>query len=372
LGRGGSLAALPVGGRTTLGGTTTARRPLRSFLALTLVGALAAAPALADSEETKDRINAYEDDLAALDARLDQLAAEWNATESELAGIREDEDRLEERIARTRKHLEAIQRRLERRAREIFIDGPGGTLEMLLSSTSFAEFSDRVEFVGSIAESDEDLMIEARVLREELRRDEEELDAVERRKAEQVQHLADQREEIDFRFSEVQRTIARLEDLYAEQRKDERAAAQVPPIVTGGSGGGSPLPGSIIRVCPVAGPNSFVDSFGYPRSGGRSHEGIDLISPLGTPVVAAHDGVVTRSSNSLGGITAKVQASNGYITYYAHMNGYSDAVGTVSAGTVIGYVGSTGNAGTTNHLHFGLYTPGWEAINPYQALVAVC
>jgi len=329
-------------------------------------------PALADSEDTKDRIDAYEQDLAALDARLDQLAADWNATEAELAGIRDDERALELRISRTRSRLDQIQRRLEERAREIFIDGPGGTLEMILSSASFDEFSDRIEFVGSIAEADEDLMLEARVLGEQLRRDEQDLDLVERRKADQLKRLGDQRDEIDARFADVQRTIDRLEDLYAEQRKEERQAARAPPIVTGGSGGGSPLSGSIIRVCPVAGPNSFIDSFGYPRSGGRTHEGIDMIAPYGTPVVAAHDGVVTRSSNSLGGITAKVQASNGYITYYAHMSRYSDATGSVKAGTVIGYVGSTGNAGSTNHLHFGLYTPGWVAVNPYQALVAVC
>lgn len=331
-----------------------------------------AGPALADSEDTKDRIDAYEQDLAALDARLDQLAADWNETEAELAGIRDEEQALELRITRTRGRLEQIHRRLEERAREIFIDGPGGTLEMILSSASFDEFSDRIEFVGSIAEADEDLMLEARVLGEQLRRDEQDLDEVERRKADQLERLGEQRDQIDARFAEVQRTIDRLEDLYAEQRKEERQAAQAPPIVTGGSGGGSPLPGSLIRVCPVAGPNSFVDSFGYPRSGGRTHEGIDLIAPYGTPVVAAHDGVVSRSSNSLGGITAKVQASNGYITYYAHMSGYSDATGSVRAGTVIGYVGSTGNAGSTNHLHFGLYAPGWVAVNPYQALVAVC
>ena len=124
-------------------------------------------------------------------------------------------------------------------------------------------------------------------------------------------------------------------------------------------------------MCPVAGPNSFVDSFGWPRVG-HTHQGIDLISPAGTPIVAAHPGTVSRSSSSSGGLQAYVRGSNGTYTFYAHLSGYSAASGSVGAGTVIGYVGSTGNAGSTNHLHFEYHPGGGAAVNPYQMLLAVC
>jgi murein DD-endopeptidase MepM/ murein hydrolase activator NlpD len=114
----------------------------------------------------------------------------------------------------------------------------------------------------------------------------------------------------------------------------------------------------------VAGPNSFVDSFGWPRVG-HTHQGIDLIAPYGTPIVAAHPGSVSRSSSSSGGLQAYVYGSGGY-TFYAHLSSYG-ASGSVAAGTV-----STGNAGSTNHLHFELHPGGGAAVNPYQLLLAVC
>lgn len=352
-----------------LGGTTTARRAIfRAFLALTLLaGVSIGAPALADSEDTKEQIQDKEARLDDLKVSLLRLAAEWNAAESELAGIRDDLDATLERIDGIERRLDAVSARLERRARAIFMEGPGGTLELLLSSGSFAEFSDRLEFVGSIADADEELMLEADVQREELAREQENLRRLETRQQDVVQRLEDRKAEIAAAMDEVEELIADLGERYREQKREEQLAI-VPDV-----GDGPPVGGTPIRVCPVAGTNSFVDSFGWPRSGGRTHEGIDMIAPLGTPVVAAHDGTVRRSYNELGGITAYVTSSNGMYTYYAHMNGYAGpSSGSVSAGTVIGYVGSTGNAGSVNHLHFALYTSGGVAVNPYSALVAVC
>jgi len=105
---------------------------------------------------------------------------------------------------------------------------------------------------------------------------------------------------------------------------------------------------------------------------GHTHQGIDLIAPFGTPVVAAHPGVVSHSSSSTGGLQAYVRAPSGTYTFYAHLSSYSSASGSVAAGTVIGYVGSTGNAGDTNHLHFEYHPGGGAAVDPYQMLLRVC
>src|SRR5262245_23401164 len=131
-------------------------------------------------------------------------------------------------------------------------------------------------------------------------------------------------------------------------------------------------PGAPIAVCPLLGEYSFTDSFGAPRSGGRTHEGIDLISPMGTPIVAAHPGTVFYGWNTLGGNAAYVRADDGTYTYYAHLSAFGDVYGqSVPAGTVIGYVGETGDA-SGPHLHFEYHPGGGPAIDPYDLLLAVC
>ena len=101
---------------------------------------------------------------------------------------------------------------------------------------------------------------------------------------------------------------------------------------------------------PQAGPNSFADSFGWPRVG-HTHQGIDLISPAGTPVGRPTPGPSSRQPSSSGGSRRTFEVPSGTYTFYAHLSGTA-ASGERRAGTVIGYVGSTGNAGSTNHLHF--------------------
>ena len=91
--------------------------------------------------------------------------------------------------------------------------------------------------------------------------------------------------------------VGELEDRLAEEEAAAAAAADAGGSgggsADGGGGGGSPPPVTgtgWIQTCPVNGPNSFVDSFGDPRPGGRSHAGIDMIAAAGTPVAAVHAG----------------------------------------------------------------------------------
>jgi murein DD-endopeptidase MepM/ murein hydrolase activator NlpD len=100
------------------------------------------------------------------------------------------------------------------------------------------------------------------------------------------------------------------------------------------------------------------------------HQGIDLIAAYGTPVVAVAPGSARTASNTLGGNAVVVQHTSGDWTYYAHLSSFG-TMGAVSAGTVIGYVGSTGDT-NVNHLHFEYHPNGGAAVDPYSALLAVC
>ena len=114
----------------------------------------------------------------------------------------------------------------------------------------------------------------------------------------------------------------------------------------------------------------IANTWGAPRSGGRSHEGQDIFAPKGTKVLSATNGYVYKiGENNLGGQTVSVISSGGRIYYYAHLDDYAPGLKVgdpVSTKTVLGFVGTTGNAqGTPPHLHFGVYTFGFgSAINP--------
>ena len=125
---------------------------------------------------------------------------------------------------------------------------------------------------------------------------------------------------------------------------------------------------------PVQGiePYQLADTWGAARSEGRTHEGIDIFALRGTPVIASTHGVVVRKGlNRLGGQVVGVIGPAGWYHYYAHLDAWSTiGIGDwVEPGTVLGYVGDTGNAkGTPTHLHYGIYVRG-EATNPYPLLV---
>jgi murein DD-endopeptidase MepM/ murein hydrolase activator NlpD len=342
--------------------TTGRRSTIRTLLALAVTAAaLGLSPATAG---TRDDLEEARGDLAALQADVDAATSAWHAAILRLDETRARIAQARARIADLDRRLERIDERLASRAVEAFTSGPASTIDVLLSSASFTEFSDRLEFLGSVAQGDVDLALEHENTQEDLRRAREDLTELSQQQAEQAGQLNAALDRIESRFAQMQDRVAELTARFREEQQ-----AQQELVLLGQTP--SADPNSPIQVCPVAGPNSFVDSFGWPRDG-HTHQGIDLISPFGTPIVAAHPGVVSHSSSSSGGLQAYVRAPSGTYTFYAHLSSYSSAGGSVGAGTVIGYVGSTGNAGSTNHLHFEYHPGGGAAINPYQMLVAVC
>jgi murein DD-endopeptidase MepM/ murein hydrolase activator NlpD len=138
-----------------------------------------------------------------------------------------------------------------------------------------------------------------------------------------------------------------------------------------------PPPATTGKVCPVDGAVAFVDSWGAPRSGGRRHQGVDMIAARGTPVVALESGVVRRMRNGgLGGITVWLRADSGDEYYYAHLDAWAPGLSVgdrLPAGGALGTVGNTGNARyTIPHLHFEYHPGGGAAVNPYPLTARLC
>ncbi len=142
---------------------------------------------------------------------------------------------------------------------------------------------------------------------------------------------------------------------------------------------------------PVQGIFNYSDSYGDPRSGGRVHEGIDIMTAKMTPLLAAVDGIISYapSEEPSWGYVIYLRDSDGYSYNYLHINndtpGTDDGLGgvinayapgisrgvSVKAGQVIAYAGDSGNAEDVgSHLHFEIRLPNDDPINPYASLQA--
>ncbi len=118
--------------------------------------------------------------------------------------------------------------------------------------------------------------------------------------------------------------------------------------------------------CPITG-SAFGNTWGAARSGGRRHQGVDMIAPAGVPIYAVTGGYVTFKQNRLGGNAASLMGDNGNRYYFAHFSRYEGSSRRVSPGDIIGYNGRTGNT-TTNHLHFELRPGAGANVNPYPSV----
>lgn len=144
-------------------------------------------------------------------------------------------------------------------------------------------------------------------------------------------------------------------------------------------------------VFPVDGRNTYTNDFGAPRSGERSHNGIDIFAPKLTRVVAAEDGYISwwLLNRGTAGYMLELVGVSGYRYWYIHLNndtpGTDDGAGgprwafavgiepgaPVRRGQFLGYVGDSGNAeGTRPHLHFEIHYPDGSLLNPYDSLNA--
>jgi len=136
-------------------------------------------------------------------------------------------------------------------------------------------------------------------------------------------------------------------------------------------------------VIPVTGirPDQLQNTFDDARGGERVHQAMDILAPRNTPVVAVEGGRIAKLFTSAqGGLTLyQFDPTESYVYYYAHLESYAPGLregATVQQGDLLGYVGTSGNAGPDNpHLHFAVYVLGpekrwWEGtpVNPYPLL----
>lgn len=286
-------------------------------------------------------------DVSSVQAELDEAAAEYSRLETELGETVDRKARVKAELAEAQDIIADRGNQIQVRAGHIYKSGGVSTFfsNMLLSEDP-ATFFRRMYFIEVLGRSDRELVGSLRVMQS--RSDEllEDLDQTIARQKELVERQREKRREL------------------AAKLKGARGAARVSKIRS--------FPAFSI---PIDGSNAFADTWGAPRSGGRRHQGTDVMASCGAPVVAVTDGVITRlNSGGNGGIMAYLRAVNGDVFFYAHLRSYAPGISTgsrVSAGQRIGENGNTGNArGGPCHVHFEWHPGGGRPKNPYPLLAA--
>lgn len=333
----------------------TRDRPLLVAIAAAMaLTAVFAAPAGGqDLDAVTEQREQLEADVAEAMATLEDLEAKRAAAETELSTMDQRREQLQEQAAGTREELEL-------RIREHYMRGGATVMSALLAGDGPTDALERSALLSVLHRRD-DATIEAATAQSTRLEQLETLLASRRTELEQVQtELRERTEDLQARLDATVRQEAALEARAARQQQISRGPQQ----------------GTYSCIFDRS-YYHFIDSWGFPRSGGRSHKGADVMAPRGVNVYAFTSGTIGRlTSGGLGGISLRILGDDGNRYYYAHLQGFADGIRPgvrVEAGQLVGFNGSSGNArGGATHVHFQLHPGGAAPVNPYPWLRAVC
>jgi len=377
----------------------------RLIVAVLLAVAVFGLPSAASAQSQAD-VDAAEADLRRAEARKSDSFKKWDDARSaldtavaEFTDINSQREDLTVKIAKLEERIVVYETEADladQRAKNLVVDaytsgGSGGVesafslgtiQEILISQMLLDEAA-----VRGLSELDQLIAINREVDRLRVNLSEQEADALvlEQRAEEKLVEVQTLYATADAAYADASADVKDAIDAVRDEQRAfdiaevQRKAAEAAAAYQAANGAAAGLPPGAIPgfVCPVQGGSTFINSWGYPRSGGtRTHKGTDMYSSTGYghPLVAVQDGYIKKKTVNLGGIVVYLYDDAGYRYYYAHLEGYPAGLvdgQRVSKGQVIGYMGSSGNAGSP-HLHFQLHPNGGDAVNPYPTVREAC
>ena len=350
-------------------GKLTAKLIIFTLLVSLLAPSFVAAAPTQNTADVNERLKLKEKKMAELKVKQQKLARDLSAitdqyqeSYNKLIVVSDKVRTSKASLGRASMELKIQQETLNDRLSEIYKSRSDSLLfNFLLSIKSFNDLVSNFKYLNVISDKDSFLVKKTKDMKTSVTKRYKNLQRIKEEKTEIFQSLEIKKDEMQ-RNLENQNIIAML--LKREIVRLEKVAHQVGNL-------------KIAIVFPVAGPHSYINDWGFPRSGGRTHKGTDVFAVQGTPLVAVTDGYIGKYSpveKGLGGITVWVYGYDGHHYYYAHMSKVEKGIkvgAKVKAGQIVGYVGNTGNARTTPpHLHFQIHPNGGEPVNPYPFLRA--
>lgn len=392
---------------------------LRRIVGAVLVVGLVAAPALA--QVTDDDLTAAELEIATTRAELEALAVELEAATVRSIELEVELDRLNRSVLETQVQVAAALGRLQERAVALYTASTSNRVSLLFFSGTPEQLGAGISYLESLAIDDEMIINDLEGLRAEYERQQSVLADLEAEQEATLVRLDATAAQLNERLGGAQSAYVALVDrklaeeeearrIEEERRLAEEAARAATSTTTTSTTTTTTtvttttttiveettttttaettttlesttttttIPSSAGMACPINGFTTFTDTWGAPRSGGRTHQGVDMLAARGTATVAIESGTIRRlGSGGLGGITIWLTGQSGDEYYYAHLDGWAPGLSVgraVGVGELIGFVGSTGNASySVPHLHFELHPGGGSAVNPYPLVKGLC
>jgi peptidoglycan LD-endopeptidase LytH len=328
----------------------------------------------AQVEEACAESRAQLQEYRAAQAAFEESTIAYHAAVDAVERVEAKQDRVEGSAERHAEDLAKVQAEIEAQAVELYMRGGFSNPGIILSASSVDQVMTSSEFLAAATSGGQQSIDDLIAARSELDRFNEELDVtrneLEVAEEEALVATTNQLAAMEAEQAAYASLSGRCKELAAKYDAEQAAKAAAAAARASGSVQVGPF------ICPFTpGRTSFVDSWGAPRSGGRSHKGTDLFAAWNEPMYAVADGTALTRGSGLGGKTIWL-VSSGVAYYYAHLSDWNVSNGqSVSQGQTIGFNGDSGNAsGGAPHLHFEIHPGGRSApaANPYPTLVAAC
>lgn len=359
----------------------------KAFVVALVAAVLTALPTSAEGEELRSLEEQVEDAARRITearVRADAASAQFSEAQSALDVLAEQVAVLDADVAARATDIAALEGQLQELAIDNYMHVNEHNGTDFFSATDLNEALVRDALTDQVGGHKSDVLGDLRAAKAELEVKTVEL---ERQQAEQrgiTEKLAADNDVLQREVANLQAEYQRLDAILVNAREEERrrilsetrrraseeSARRAEQRSRRSSTGGRTVDGPF--QCPIPAGVSFSNDWGNPRSGGRRHQGTDMMARAGTEIVAPVSGRLEQKSGGIGGLTFRITADDGTWYYGAHMEAYAGTSGRVNAGDVIGYVGSTGNA-STPHLHFEIHPGGYgNPINPYPTVAQYC
>ncbi|MBL0389220.1 peptidoglycan DD-metalloendopeptidase family protein [Tumebacillus sp. ITR2] len=335
----------------------TQRKFLTGLLAALLLTGMIPNGAWADDslDSAKQQADQLRDQQSQLTQQLQANQAEIDKLTADIQSAMQKSDDLQKQIVTTQAKLEEQKQKLKGRVKTMYEGGDVSFWSVLLDSTNFSDFLDRMQLLTMIVQQDNTIIEDYKATQAELQQQQADLSAQqELRKSKQAElnemetKLQDQYQDVQSQIAVKDEEIADLEAAgvaaYQSYASSVQAGTIIPP--TGGGTFAWPVPSS----------HTINSGYGM-RSGGEFHKGIDIGAPVGTPITAVADGTVWQAGTASGfGHWIVILHDNGVMSVYGHMFSsgvYVSAGQRVQQGQVIGATGNDGES-TGPHLHFAI------------------